>query len=157
MVLPCQAQQPGGVPGIPVLGTPAQQPLSPYLNLLRPNTSPVLNYYGLVRPQTQTQSSLQSLQGQINPLMNNSYGYDQPLPTGVSFGFQNHRSYFQNQFAVGGLGAGISPGRSGVGTGMGGGGLGSGVGSRPAQGVGAAPSGTGLPGQGIGGLGGLPR
>lgn len=44
--------------------TPA---ISPFLNLAR-GGSPAVNYYGLVRPQTQTAKSLQSLQFQISGL-----------------------------------------------------------------------------------------
>jgi hypothetical protein len=144
---PCRAQIPGAQ-GQPVLGAPIQQPLSPYLNLLRPTGNPVINYFGLVRPQTQAQNALQSLQGQINPFLAGAGAYDQPAPTGTYFGFQNYRGYFQNQFLVGGYGAGSYPGR---GTGMG-----SGTSGRPSQGLGVSGM-SGVPGiSGIPGIPGIP-
>lgn len=95
------AAQPPGPPGGAVVQRPA---LSPYLNLLRPNTLPAINYYGLVRPQQQFQSAVQSLQAETAALgaMTAAGPADQPpLVTGVPFGFQNAGGYFQNQFRVG--------------------------------------------------------
>jgi hypothetical protein len=47
-----------------------QQPvLPPILNLNRPGTNPAINYYGLVKPQQQTQQQLQNLQYNQNQLM----------------------------------------------------------------------------------------
>jgi hypothetical protein len=51
--------RPGGVIGPPV---------SPYLNLFRQGSPTSINYYDLVRPQFQTQTSLLALQGQVNTL-----------------------------------------------------------------------------------------
>jgi len=138
----CQAQPPIGTGGPPVIGGGVgmgQQPISPYLNLLRGNGSPVINYYGLVRPQMQAQSNFQSLQNQLNPYnaAQNANGYEQPLVTGHPFGFQNSRMYFQNQFIAGGFGAGMSQG----------------MGGRPGgQGVGGQSVGQGAAGQGAGGM-----
>lgn len=123
------AQPPAGVAGPPVVGPTVRPPFSPYLNLLRQNGSPVINYYGLVRPQIQTQNALQSLQSQVNqvnPFIAAATAGDQPLVTGNAFGFQTHRGYFQNQFQAGGYGAGLNNNRSGMGAmgrpGVGGGG-----------------------------------
>jgi hypothetical protein len=131
---PCQAQPIIGNGGPPVVGSGGnfQQPVSPYLNLLNRNGSPVINYYGIVRPQLQAQANFQSLQNQINPAYANqsTMGYDQPSVTGHAFGFQNYRLYFQNQFTAGGFGVGMNQGASGIRTGQGPGG--------PTQGQGAA-------------------
>src|SRR4051812_18227610 len=47
-------------------GIPSGPTVSPYLNLLRPGNSPALNYYGLVRPQFQTNADLLGLQQRMN-------------------------------------------------------------------------------------------
>jgi hypothetical protein len=47
----------------PVNRSPA---VSPYLNLLRGDNSPAVNYYGLVRPQMEFRSGLQDLQQQVS-------------------------------------------------------------------------------------------
>src|SRR5690242_1348784 len=50
----------------PRVGSPPPAPtVSPYLNLLRNPNAPALNYYGLVRPQFQTNYGLQALQQQF--------------------------------------------------------------------------------------------
>jgi len=59
-----QAQPPA--PGRPLGLDPATNPpVSPYLNLVRPGSSPAINYYGIVRPQVDLQQSLQGLQSQV--------------------------------------------------------------------------------------------
>jgi hypothetical protein len=56
---PASAQYPGGQPY-----NPYQQPIfSPYLNLNRPG-NPAINYFGLVKPQLDTNRQLQTLQTQ---------------------------------------------------------------------------------------------
>src|SRR5438105_3422455 len=50
------------MPGVPGQTRPT---FSPYLNLARRDSSPALNYYGLVRPQIATQNNIQSLQQQF--------------------------------------------------------------------------------------------
>src|SRR5580658_10364261 len=42
--------------------------VSPYLNLLRSGSSQAVNYYGLVRPAIDTQSSISNLQQQVTDL-----------------------------------------------------------------------------------------
>ena len=89
--------RPGGLPPGPAV--------SPYLNLLRTGNSPALNYYGLVRPQFQTNASLQALQQQFalsqsRPLLGSGPA-DDVLITGHSAVFMNYGGYFQS--ATGGL------------------------------------------------------
>jgi hypothetical protein len=77
-------------------GTPA---VSPYVNLNR-GGSPGINYYGLVRPELQTQQSLMQLQqGQV--LLQQSQAAFQtglaggtPLLTGHEVQFQNYMQFF---------------------------------------------------------------
>ena len=85
---------PGGGPAV-------QPPFSPYLNLLRQGSSPAANYFGLVRPQQQFAGSLQGLQQTTAQLGATAAGSDQLPNTGVGFGFQTQRSYFQNQYNFG--------------------------------------------------------
>ena len=50
----------------PGVGVPTAGPtLSPYFNLLRAGNTPALNYFGLVRPQFQTNAGLQTLEQQV--------------------------------------------------------------------------------------------
>lgn len=49
-------------PRVPLQAPPT---FSPYLNLARRDSSPAINYYGIVRPQVATRNNLQSLQQQI--------------------------------------------------------------------------------------------
>src|SRR3954469_12280831 len=72
-------------------------PVSPYLNLLRPGTSPAINYYGIVRPEMNFMNSVQALQAQL--------GYAQQAgalstgevgTTGHPAFFLNHGGYFLN-------------------------------------------------------------
>jgi hypothetical protein len=98
------AQPPVGPRPLTGVNTPA---VSPYLNLLRPGTSPGINYYGLVRPQIDFQNSVQALQSQ--------FGYAQqaaglpagdPGTTGHPVYFLNYNAYFLNttgQPVAGGL------------------------------------------------------
>ena len=88
------AQPPVGPRPLTGVNTP---PVSPYLNLLRPGTSPGINYYGLVRPQIDFQNSVQALQSQ--------FGYAQqaaglqtgdPGTTGHPVYFLNYSAYFLN-------------------------------------------------------------
>ena len=113
----CPAQAPP-VPPAPA-PAPLQRPtVSPYLNLLRQGGSPALNYYNLVRPQTQLYSSVQGLQQQVGVNRQDITGVQQTLgqpvlpPTGHPVGFLNHRQYFQTGFggaAAGGTGSAAAP------------------------------------------------
>lgn len=75
--------------------------VSPYLNLGRPGSA-AINYYGLVRPQIQTQQALQTLQQEITDSqgMNAFGGPQQGIPndqlpiTGHQVTFQNTSHYF---------------------------------------------------------------
>jgi hypothetical protein len=97
---------------------PASRPAySPYLNLLRPDSSLVNNYYGLVRPQINFQNSLQQLDAQQALGGNQQAGPPESQflpPTGRGARFMTQSRYFLTNGA-GGLGGG-------------GGGLGGGVG-----------------------------
>lgn len=88
------AQPPLGPRPLTGVNTP---PVSPYLNLLRPGTSPAINYYGLVRPEMNFLNSVQALQAQL--------GYAQQAAalqagevgtTGHPVYFLNYGSYFLN-------------------------------------------------------------
>ena len=116
LVADAAAQPPVGPRPLTGAKTP---PVSPYLNLLRPGTSPGINYYGLVRPQVDFLNSVQALQSQ--------FGYAQQaagLPagdlgtTGHPVFFLNYNAYFLNttgQPAGGGL---ASPIRQPIGGGI---------------------------------------
>jgi hypothetical protein len=88
------AQQPA--PGVPAASRPV---FSPYLNLLRRDSSPAINYYGLVRPQLVTQGALQSLQQQVNSVRQmeaaGAAATDLPV-TGQPVTFLNTGGYFLN-------------------------------------------------------------
>jgi hypothetical protein len=80
----------------------AQAPLSrptvsPYLNLNRAGAPPAINYYNLVRPQTQLFGSVANLQQQVNTNRQDIGGVQQNLtlpPTGHSAGFMTQGQYF---------------------------------------------------------------
>jgi hypothetical protein len=124
---PVFAQVPYGQPTQP--GVPYRPPVSPYLNLARPGNS-AINYYGLVQPQTQLYSGLNTVQQQANLNQSNigALGAQDPLTalvlslTGHPIAFQNYRRYFLNFQPVPPLGT------AGLGTGFGYGGYGAGYG-----------------------------
>ena len=113
---PTTAAQIGGSRIQRPINTPA---FSPYLNLFRSgdNSGPVLNYYGLVRPQLnaieqgqQLGQGIQALQlqqaqgrQQVIPGMQGGYGYSQLGITGHSVVFQ---SYSNSGGGGGGFGGG---------------------------------------------------
>jgi hypothetical protein len=71
--------------------------VSPYINLVRPGTTPAINYYGIVRPQLETNANLQFLrQGLLSPgvAAPGSSEADGVLITGRTAGFMTHQSYF---------------------------------------------------------------
>lgn len=87
-----RAQRPGARPT-----TPYRPPVfSPYLNLLRRDANPAVNYYGLVRPEKEFRQSLQALQQEINgaqlaPTTSQADG----LPiTGHPTQFMNYSHYY---------------------------------------------------------------
>jgi hypothetical protein len=83
---------------------PALRPkFSPYLNLLRTDVDPALNYYGLVRPQMDFYSSIQQLGQQQSALATQQQDLLGPtaLPaTGHTTGFLNHNRYFMTRSGV---------------------------------------------------------
>jgi len=134
---------------------PSSPTISPYINLLRSDSSPALNYYGLVRPQQefaqqnqQLGQGLQSLQMQSSsmPMYSGGYGYSQLGATGHPVMFN---SFGTSRFSGGYLGGG---GGGFGGGGFGGGGFGGGnVGQ-----FGGGQSGFGGVGSTGGGFGGMP-
>jgi hypothetical protein len=76
---------------------PYQGPaLSPYLNLFRRDTLPAINYYGIVRPQFETNASLQQLQEQsLQTRQEVTAEAERFAPTtGHPVQFQNQGPYF---------------------------------------------------------------
>ena len=75
----------------------AQPTVSPYLNLARRGSS-ALNYYNLVRPQTQLYGSVQQLQQQVGANRQEITGMQQSQqalpPTGHPAGFFTQGTYF---------------------------------------------------------------
>jgi hypothetical protein len=74
---------------------------SPWLNLNRFGTNPAINYFGLVQPQLDTNTSLLQLQQQQQALYNTQQGLvpgtDPTLPTtGHPTRFMNYTRYFNN-------------------------------------------------------------
>jgi hypothetical protein len=71
--------------------------VSPYINLLRGNVNPAINYYGIVRPEIDFRRSLIGLQGQLTAeqqavAAQEQYGV-QPF-TGHATFFRNYSHYF---------------------------------------------------------------
>ena len=104
----------------PTTNNPYQRPtMSPYLNMLRPGANPAINYYGLVRPQMQTNRTLQTFQQELTPVASGLFstaqqqvGVQIPVPTtGHQVQFYNYGTYFQgvNSTSSGTLG-GTNPG-----------------------------------------------
>ncbi|MDB5311328.1 MAG: hypothetical protein JWO38_5530 [Gemmataceae bacterium] len=84
--------------------SPVSRPAySPYLNLVRRDAAPGINYYGLVRPQLATQNNLQMLQQQIATTQQQIAGQalvNSTLPiTGQQTFFLNTGGYFLNSRA----------------------------------------------------------
>src|SRR5690349_19265376 len=83
--------------GVPSNSRPT---VSPYLNLNRRGASPGINYYNLVRPQTEFYSSIQQLQQQVGVNRSAISAVEQAgqtglPPTGFIPQFQSQRAYFQ--------------------------------------------------------------
>ncbi|MBL8799704.1 MAG: hypothetical protein JNM56_37830 [Planctomycetia bacterium] len=84
---------------------------SPYLNLLRRDNNPAINYYGLVRPEIEFRNSMNQVQQQLNSVQSTQIQNEAALgalATGHRTQFQSYGHYFP---AKGGAGAG-GPGRS---------------------------------------------
>jgi hypothetical protein len=73
-----------------------QPTYSPYLNLIRSGQPLTSSYYGLVRPQLQTQQGFQHLQRQAAAQQAAVEGTDVGLVTGHLVGFMNHQQYFKS-------------------------------------------------------------
>jgi hypothetical protein len=90
------AQMPGQI-GV----NPANRPaFSPYLNLLRTDINPAINYYGIVRPELAFSRTLQQVQAQQANLQQQqdlaaTGGIGLP-PTGMGAGFMTQSKYFMN-------------------------------------------------------------
>ena len=145
---------------------PSSPTISPYINLLRSDSSPALNYYGLVRPQQefaqqnqQLGQGLQSLQMQSSsmPMYSGGYGYSQLGATGHPVIFNSFgTSRFSGGYLGGGGGGGFGGGGFGGG-GFGGGGFGGGgFGGGNVGQFGGGQSGFGGVGSTGGGFGGMP-
>jgi hypothetical protein len=94
------------VPGIGPIGpSPA---FSPYLNLLRNNgTSSTLNYFGLVRPQQQTNQAILGLgYDQMQQRQANDQSGAGLSATGHPTQFLNYGGYFLSNSGLGGSGTG---------------------------------------------------
>jgi hypothetical protein len=111
---------------------PSRPTVSPYLNINRGGTSPAINYYGIVRPQVQTQQDFQQVQQQLTaqaavgpgpetamPLTTGSLGAT-PLvsTTGHPVSYFNYSHYFPGILNRGGMRTGVS---GGISAGQGGG------------------------------------
>jgi hypothetical protein len=95
-----------GVGSRPAVGLPPAGPtVSPYINLFRNGNTPAFNYYGLVRPQFQTNAGLQALQQQVlqtnGAVLPGGAPSDDVVVTGHAAVFMNLGGYFQS--ATGGL------------------------------------------------------
>lgn len=83
-------------------GTPV---FSPYLNLLQRGTNPAINYYGIVRPEIQTNNALRTLQGDVNAnatALSADQAQANQIATGHSVQFLNTTHYFMNTTGAGG-------------------------------------------------------
>ena len=101
---------------------PVRPTTSPYLNLLREDSTPLYNYYGLVRPQQAANRQLNALNNQTQALAqtftNNAgsmqnYSNNVALTqTGMVAGFLNHNGYFMNSggYASGSINSGLAGG-----------------------------------------------
>ena len=91
----------GQMAGAQQLGQPPTSPfsrpaVSPFLNLTRGGVNPAISYFGLVRPQIQTQAELQQLQAATaQPYLDNGQVLTQPITnTGTGARFLTSNKYF---------------------------------------------------------------
>jgi hypothetical protein len=82
-------------------GMPGQRPpVSPYINLGRPQLAPAIDYYGIVRPQLDFRQSLAGINRQVttNELAIGSLAESRVLPpTGVAGNFNTQYRYFMTR------------------------------------------------------------
>jgi hypothetical protein len=90
------AQAPNPQLGVPPAATYQGPVVSPYLNLLRRDTLPAINYYGIVRPQFDYNSSIRQLQDQSLQTRQEvaSEAERVAVTTGHPVQFQNQAPYF---------------------------------------------------------------
>jgi hypothetical protein len=104
LFLPASLFAQGPAPYVRPQTNPYAKPVfSPYLNLLRGGASPAVNYYGIVRPEIEFRSGIQSLQQQVTAQANTIAADEAAtLPgTGHSTQFNNLSHYFYYQGAAG--------------------------------------------------------
>jgi len=101
---PLSAQEPYARPAT---GPSNPAPLSPYLNMAR-GGNPAVNYYGLVRPQTDAQRAIQHLQQQSMAAPATGLTMDSYPNSGHTVQFMNLSHYFHNN-----IGSGLTGGRMG--------------------------------------------
>ncbi len=90
-----------GIQSGPPINPQLRPPISPYLNLLR-GGNPAVNYYGLVRPQQDVQSSLQHLQQQATGAYSYTTTGEAVTITGHPTRFMNYSHYYYYNLAGGG-------------------------------------------------------
>jgi hypothetical protein len=90
-------------PGIGINRTPA---FSPYLNIVRQGGSATLNYFGLTRPDVQTDQSIQGLSSDVNQNRQNINNLSNLPATGHPVQFMNTGGYFLTLGQGGGIGGG---------------------------------------------------
>src|SRR5207302_6246367 len=101
---PVQAQVPGGY----TINHSRKPVVSPYINLLRSNTDPGVNYYGIVRPEIAARNSIVQLQEQqsVAATQQQEAATTLILPTtGHASGFLTQSKYFMTKGGQGSPGS----------------------------------------------------
>jgi hypothetical protein len=97
---------------------PSQRPpVSPYINLAKPNVNPGIEYYGNIRPQLTFYSNIYKLQQQEAVTQQAVVGLETPTilpPTGHAVGFQTHLRYYQTVGRPGQVAGGSFSGGAGA-------------------------------------------
>ena len=115
----------------PIGQPPPRRPaFSPYLNLNRGGTSPGINYFGIVRPQIETNRSLQMLQTEIQTLPQGTTPTTGTTATVIAGSTGHPVTFFNTSHYFGMMGGRTGTGASvgGIGTAAPGVGIGVGVG-----------------------------
>ncbi|MBI1901909.1 MAG: hypothetical protein HYS13_12465 [Planctomycetia bacterium] len=87
---------------------PRRPPVSPYLNLLRSNEDPAVNYYALVRPEIELRKSIERQAREIHDLQR----FGGAAPGGARVLTTGHESYFLNLRSYFGSVSGAAGGRT---------------------------------------------